>query len=194
MNSKLESFEQRINANQREISRSQLTAIQQSAGADTYSFRKKGHEQQSRLNNKVLETLSQAGRLVQEAEQSNSDINLTSARNKIAEGITILNHRQKCIKLADSSEHGWKVVQEYEANPLADDSDDEKRISRAHYHADRRVRQERRDRQKRITPYQQSARRQLERLRWALRVILHVEQGLVSVVGKPAIGSRSAEW
>jgi hypothetical protein len=33
------------------------------------------------------------------------------------------------IKLADSSELGWKVVQEYESNPIADDSEDEKRMN-----------------------------------------------------------------
>jgi hypothetical protein len=36
----------------------------------------------------------------------------------------LLNNRQKIIKFADSSDLGWRVVQEYEANPLADDSDD----------------------------------------------------------------------
>ena len=40
----------------------------------------------------------------------------------------LLNHRQKFIKLEDQSEYGWKVVTEYESNPVASDSDDEKRI------------------------------------------------------------------
>ena len=29
-------------------------------------------------------------------------------------------HREKLVKLADSSQLGWKVVQEYESNPLAE--------------------------------------------------------------------------
>ena len=35
------------------------------------------------------------------------------------------------IKLADTSEAGWGTVREYEANPIASDSDDDTKISRA---------------------------------------------------------------
>jgi hypothetical protein len=31
--------------------------------------------------------------------------------------MSFLNYRQKIIKIADSSDLGWRVVQEYEANP-----------------------------------------------------------------------------
>lgn len=34
-------------------------------------------------------------------------------------------------KLADSSKLGWRLVQEYVLNPIADDSNNEKRINRA---------------------------------------------------------------
>lgn len=55
----------------------------------------------------------------------------------------LLKHRQKIIKLADQSEHGWKMVTEYEANPVASDSDDEKRIYKAEARASRKARSER---------------------------------------------------
>jgi len=42
-----------------------------------------------------------------------------------------LRHRQKIIKLADKSEAGWLAVKEYEAEELASDSDDKKRIRKA---------------------------------------------------------------
>ena len=58
------------------------------------------------------------------------------------------------MKLADSSEQGWRVVQEYEANPLVDNSDDEKQISHAYYHAERKIKLERRVRQRCFAPYQ----------------------------------------
>ena len=87
---------------------------------------------------------------MREAEHSRPDSSLAAARIKITEGISILNHMQKCIQLVDSSEHGCRVVQEYEANPLADDSSDEKRISRAYYHAERKIRKARRVRQRRF--------------------------------------------
>jgi hypothetical protein len=42
---------------------------------------------------------------------------ILKAKEKLAEGMSLLNYRQK---IADSSDLGWRVVQEYEANPLAD--------------------------------------------------------------------------
>ena len=39
--------------------------------------------------------------------------------------------RQKLIRLADRSDLGWRVVQHYVADPIADDMEDEKRIRRA---------------------------------------------------------------
>ena len=54
------------------------------------------------------------------------------------------------IKLADSSDLGWKVIQEYESNPIADDSEDEKRTNRALSKAERKAKAKRR---LRTTPY-----------------------------------------
>ncbi|CAG2234624.1 unnamed protein product [Mytilus edulis] len=56
----------------------------------------------------------------------------------ICEGLDILNHRQKLIKLADQSENGWRTVTEYETHNLADDSED-KRIIRAENKASRKM-------------------------------------------------------
>ena len=39
--------------------------------------------------------------------------------------------RQKLIKQADMSEHGWLVIAEYEKDELADDEHDKKRIMKA---------------------------------------------------------------
>ena len=35
------------------------------------------------------------------------------------------------IRIADSSEGGWETVRQYDANPLAEDSDDESCLKRA---------------------------------------------------------------
>ena len=46
----------------------------------------------------------------------NTDMNsqkVVAAKEKISEGIGIIQERQKMIKLAESSDLGWKVVQEY---------------------------------------------------------------------------------
>jgi hypothetical protein len=48
----------------------------------------------------------------------NPDMNsqkVVAAKEKISEGIVIVQERQKMIKLADTSDLGWKVVQEYES-------------------------------------------------------------------------------
>ena len=65
---------------------------------------------------------------IQDVSRDTSGEAALMAHKKVSEGIELLSHRQKLVKLADSSEQGWKVVQEYEANPLAEDSDDEKKI------------------------------------------------------------------
>jgi hypothetical protein len=54
--------------------------------------------------------------------------NVNATKRKISEGMDLIKQRQKLIKLADSSDADWRVVDEYIANPLADDSDDEKKI------------------------------------------------------------------
>lgn len=66
----------------------------------------------------------------------------------------ILKRRQKLIQLADTSELGWRMVAEYESNPIASDSEDEKRIHKAEYRASRKAKGEKTKRgRSRSTPY-----------------------------------------
>ena len=66
----------------------------------------------------------------------------------------MLSHRQKLIMLADASNLGWRVVNKYESNPLADDSGDERRIFKAEAWAARKMKAERGRRGRgRSTPY-----------------------------------------
>ena len=50
----------------------------------------------------------------------------------------MIAHRQKRIKMADSSELGWRVVSEYVSNPLESDSDNRKRIYKTEARASRK--------------------------------------------------------
>ena len=62
------------------------------------------------------------------------------------EGKKVLTQRQKLIRLADRSELWWMVVGEYEADELADDGDDEKRIAKAIKSAEKKAEAVRRKR------------------------------------------------
>jgi hypothetical protein len=58
-------------------------------------------------------------------------LNIFSNRHIFLSALDILSHRQNMIQFADASELGWRVVHEYEQNPLADDSDYEKKMYKA---------------------------------------------------------------
>ena len=49
----------------------------------------------------------------------------------LEEGIKSLEKRQKHIKVADRSDYGWATVEHYDSHPLADNSDDEKRLEKS---------------------------------------------------------------
>lgn len=60
------------------------------------------------------------------------------AKNSLKQGLQFLVERQKLIKLADRSDHGWSVVAVYTTDELAEDSYDEKRILKAEHKAAKR--------------------------------------------------------
>ena len=49
----------------------------------------------------------------------------------VAEAKLVIKKRQKLIKIAAKNRYGWLVVQEYETDDLASDSEDEKKIRKA---------------------------------------------------------------
>lgn len=64
----------------------------------------------------------------------------------------LIKNRQKLIKIADSSEGGWRAVAEYTSNPLAEDSDDENRIYKAYVRAYSRIKKEKAKRKLPVPP------------------------------------------
>ncbi|XP_069141252.1 uncharacterized protein [Argopecten irradians] len=153
MTSKLETFKVEISESQKMISEAQFSRFSE---ISPYHFKKKGNEEQFKVNAKINMKLQEAHTSLQENPLHNAHTERASA--SIAEGMDIVKHRQKLIKMADSSETGWKVVEEYETNALAEDSEDEKRITRAEARAQRKIKTQRTTRQKRYFPYGTPAR------------------------------------
>ena len=79
----------------------------------------KGNRKQFELNANLNRILSQISANIN---------NLLEIQKSVDEGQGLIKKRQKQIKLVDQSKDGWQVVQEYESDDLASNSEDEKRI------------------------------------------------------------------
>ena len=97
-------------------------------------FKKKGHEKQFKFNCSVEDKIKEAQLALDKTPPA-----VEKAKTALVEGEKLIAVRQKLIKIADRSEHGWSTVDEYMDDELADNSDDEKRLFRAEQRAGRRV-------------------------------------------------------
>ena len=103
-------------------------------------FKKKAHEKQFEFNEEVRSKLNEAS----SGENATPPPPppppaLEKVKRALQEGEDLIKERQKLIKIADRSEHGWATVEEYVADELADNSDDEKRLYKAEARAGRKV-------------------------------------------------------
>ncbi|CAG2256478.1 unnamed protein product [Mytilus edulis] len=151
--SSFDAFQKSTNENQRQLSETQLAKIEE-MNSDNYVFKRKGNEEQFKVNSKVANKMKEARCFLREDPEQTEQTQ--KAAQSISEGLDILRHRQKLVKLADQSESGWKTVTEYETHSLADDSEDEKRIIRAENKAARKIKNEKQSKQHRSTPYSTS--------------------------------------
>jgi hypothetical protein len=117
---------------------------------DGFRLKKRGNEEQHKHNVNVMAKLKEANEALDEDR-------IPCANEKISEGYNLVKQRQKLIKLADSSVAGWRAVDEYIKNPIASDSEDEKRITKAETRTEKKVKDERSKRQReareRARPY-----------------------------------------
>ena len=98
--------------------------LARSSRRDPYSFRRKGNENQYRFCKDVEERLETTSAAITHAEKGAGREALARAKEAAKEGMELLTHRKKLIKLTDCSEVGWAVVEECVDDNLADDSDD----------------------------------------------------------------------
>ena len=82
----------------------------------------KGNRKQFELNSQLDNILIR----IDESASSPADVH-----KLVEEGKLLIKKRQKLIKIADKNKDGWLVVQEYESDDLASDSEDEKKIRKA---------------------------------------------------------------
>ena len=123
------------------------------------TFNKKTHEVQHSFNQSVEDRLKDAESCLEKAarllEDGPAKEAVVRAQKDLTKGKELLSHRQKLIRIADRSEYGWVVVEEYEEDDLAANSDDEKRLEKAERAAERKVaakRKKRRDGEARKEP------------------------------------------
>ena len=121
----LSSVNERISGLQETILKQQEDlASKIEAEEGSYQFKKKGNEQQYKINSKVLKANAKAIRAIDSGDSAR-------AKEALKEGTDLLNKRQKLIKLADKSEFGWATINEYLDDELADDESDARKIKKA---------------------------------------------------------------
>ncbi|CAH3032798.1 unnamed protein product, partial [Porites lobata] len=121
-------FRSGLSSLKRELAQEHDAALKKlkTATASVPNFKKKGNEKQFLLNSEVLEHVRSASTALQASSPQ-----VEKALEELKEGEKKLSYRNKLILVADSSEEGWEVVNEYQRRDLADDSDDDKRIRQA---------------------------------------------------------------
>lgn len=113
---------------------SQMNELKRMRFTEPRSFKKKGHEQQYKHNEKVKAAVTEAKEAILAHKQD-------ACITKLDEGIELIDGRQKLILMADRSEYGWKTVGECLDNELADNDDDAKKMKKAEKEAQRKIAQ-----------------------------------------------------
>ena len=91
---------------------------------DTFKFKHKENRIQFEFNQQILQIVENLSSAL-----NNDD---TSEANDLCDDLKAKpERRNKLIKMADRSVLGWDTVTEYEADPIASDSDDGKKIRQA---------------------------------------------------------------
>ena len=122
--------------------RAATSAARKVVRQEPYSFKKKSHEEQHKVNQNINEALIEAeSELKTVPSDSSASSAVKKAQDALAQGTCrkLIAERQKLIKIADHSELDWAVVSEYTADELADDSNDEKRLEKAEKSAERKA-------------------------------------------------------
>ena len=148
-------MEERMASMKKELTEQRDRLEKLKSGKD-YQFKRKSYEAQHDFNKEVVEKMDAVVQLVEtmaaagpstsgsgdDSAEPELSTNLDKAKRALKEGKELVGRRQKLLKIADRSEAGWKVAEEYMKDPVADDSDDEKRIRDAERTVERKIAKE----------------------------------------------------
>lgn len=73
--------------------------------------------------------------------EANDELNkdkVAEAKEKISKSLDLVKQRQKLIRLVDSSQAGWRAVDEYVKNPIVSFLEDETEIQEAQNRTERK--------------------------------------------------------
>ena len=128
-----QTFEEKLTSFKRQFVQKSASSVESSlkkVKRDPYQFNRKSCEKQFRHQEEVLDRMEEA---TEALERSDTGI----AKENLNQGILLVTNRMKIIKIADRSEYGWATVKEHEADDLAEDSEDERRLYRSERRAER---------------------------------------------------------
>jgi len=117
-------FDQKFDDIQTKFEEDSLNLAKRFKKEPEQSFRYKGNKQQFDFNKSVISELVSLKRLIKAGSVNRASKALDSS-------ISIMEKRNKLIKMADRSVAGWGIVEEYLTDDLASNSDDEKKIKAA---------------------------------------------------------------
>ena len=101
-------------------------------------YKPDGHDIKAKGNKDQFDFPTKISFAIQESQQQISRGNIEDLFANLTSIATKINKTKKLIKLADRLPTGWSVVQEYEQDPMARDSDDAQKIRQAEQRAIRK--------------------------------------------------------
>ena len=101
-------------------------------------YKPQGHDIKGKGNKDQFDFNTEISFAIQECQQQISRGNIEDLSANLTSIAMKLKKRNKLIKLADRSPAGWSIVQEYEQDHMASDSDDAQKIRQAEQKAIRK--------------------------------------------------------